>query len=46
MNSVFTSRLKNVLDPQIEIREIDRHINDSAFAEVAANLMNEMIRKK
>jgi len=45
MNSVFTSRLKNVLDPQIEIREIDFHINDSDFAEVAANLMDEMIRK-
>ncbi len=45
MNSVFTSRLKNVLDPQIEIREIDFHINDTDFAEAAANLMNEMIRK-
>jgi uncharacterized protein (UPF0261 family) len=45
MNSVLTSRLKNVLDPQIEIREIDFHINDTDFAEAAANLMNEMIRK-
>ena len=45
MNSLFTGRLKEVLDPQIEIREIDQHINDSAFAEVAANLMDEMIQK-
>ena len=44
MNSLFTSRLKEVLDPRIEIREIDRHINDSAFAEVAASLMDEMVR--
>ena len=46
MNSLFTGRLKEVLDPQIEIREIDRHINDSAFAEVAATLMDTMIGKK
>jgi uncharacterized protein (UPF0261 family) len=45
MNSFFTGRLKEVLDPQIEIREIDRHINDSAFAGAAANLMDEMIQK-
>ena len=44
MNSLFTGRLKEVLDHQIEIREIDRHINDSAFAEVKDNLMNEMIQ--
>ena len=46
MNSLFTGRLKEVLDPQIEIREIDRHINDSAFAEIAATLMDEMIISK
>jgi len=45
MNSFFISRLKEVLDSQIEIQEVDRHINDSAFAEVAANLMDEMIQK-
>jgi len=46
MNSLFTGRLKEVLDPQIEIRKIDRHINDSAFAEIAATLMDEMIISK
>jgi uncharacterized protein (UPF0261 family) len=45
MNSLFIIRLKEVLDSQIEIQEVDRHINDSAFAEVAANLMDEMIKK-
>jgi uncharacterized protein (UPF0261 family) len=46
MNSLFISRLKEILDPQIEIRKIDQHINDSAFAEVAATLMDEMIMSK
>jgi uncharacterized protein (UPF0261 family) len=44
MNSLFTGRLKKVLDPQIEIQEVDRHINDSGFAEIAAALMDEMIQ--
>jgi uncharacterized protein (UPF0261 family) len=46
MNSLFTGRLKEVLNPQIEIKEVDQHINDGAFARAAANLMNEMIQKK
>ena len=44
MNSVFTDRMKEALDPQIEIQEVDQHINDRAFAEVAANLMDEMVK--
>ena len=45
MNSLFTGRLKEVLDPLIEIQEVDQHINDSAFADAAAGLMNKMINK-
>ena len=45
MNLIFTGRLKEVLDPQIEIQEVDRHINDSAFGEIAATLMDAMIHK-
>ena len=45
MNLVFTRRIKEVLDPQIEILEVDRHINDSAFAQAAATLMDKMIQK-
>jgi len=45
INLVFTSRLKKILDPKIEIREVDQHINDVAFARAAANLMDEMIQK-
>jgi uncharacterized protein (UPF0261 family) len=44
MNLVFTDRLREVLDPQIEIQEMDQHINDSTFAEAAANLMDKMIK--
>ena len=33
------------LNPQIEIQEVDRHINDSGFAEIAATLMDNMIQK-
>ena len=46
MNSLFTGRLKEVLDPGIEIQEVDQHINDSAFAGVAASLMDKMIQNK
>jgi len=45
MNSLFTGRLKEVLNPQIEIQEVDQHINDGAFAQAAANLMDKMIQK-
>ena len=45
MNSMFIGRLKKVLDPQIEIQEMDQHINDGAFGQAAANLMDKMIKK-
>ena len=44
MNSMFIGRLKEVLDPQIEIQEMDQHINDGAFGQAAANLMDKMIK--
>ena len=43
-NSVFIRTLKEALNPQIEIQEVDYHINDSGFAAIAANLMNAMIQ--
>jgi uncharacterized protein (UPF0261 family) len=45
INSVFTNRLKKVLDPEIEIQEMDQHINDNAFADAAAGLIDKMIKK-
>ena len=46
MNQLFTQRLKQLLNPQIEIQEADHHINDAAFGEITANAMDEMIRSK
>jgi uncharacterized protein (UPF0261 family) len=45
MNLVFTRRIKEVLNPQIEIQEVDHHINDSAFADIAAKMMDEMVQE-
>ena len=44
MNRLFTQRLKQLLNPQIEIQEVDHHINDATFGEIAANIMDEMVR--
>jgi uncharacterized protein (UPF0261 family) len=45
MNSVFTRRLKEILNPRIEIREVNHHINDSDFGRIAAKMMDEMVRE-
>jgi uncharacterized protein (UPF0261 family) len=46
MNQFFTRRLKEKLDPQIHIQEADHHINDPAFAEIAAKMMDQMIQEQ
>jgi uncharacterized protein (UPF0261 family) len=46
MNMFFRQCLKNKLDHNIQITEVDHHINDPAFAEIAAQMMHQMIRKK
>ncbi len=45
MNQFFTRHLREKLDPQIDIQETDHHINDSAFAEIAADMMDQMIQE-
>ena len=45
MNRRFTQRLKQLLDPQIEIQEEDYHINDTAFGEIATKVMDEMVQR-
>ncbi|MEJ2099572.1 MAG: Tm-1-like ATP-binding domain-containing protein [Desulfobacterales bacterium] len=45
MNLFFTQRLREKLDQHIQITEVDHHINDAAFAEIAAQLMHQMIRE-
>jgi len=46
MNIFFTQRLREKLDHHIQITEVDHHINDAAFAEIAAQLMHQMIRER
>ena len=44
-NNFFVRQLKQELNPLLEIREADYHINDSAFARMAAEMMDAMVRK-
>ncbi|MEW5908374.1 MAG: Tm-1-like ATP-binding domain-containing protein [Thermodesulfobacteriota bacterium] len=44
MTSIFIERVRANLDSDIEIREIDFHINEKEFAEIAAEMMHRMIR--
>jgi uncharacterized protein (UPF0261 family) len=41
----FMKTLRHHLDPKAEIMEVDLHINDSSFAELAAKAMDKMIRR-
>jgi uncharacterized protein (UPF0261 family) len=43
-SSKFTQELKQNLDPQIEIEEVDFHINDPAFARIASTIMDHMLQ--
>ena len=45
-SKAFVKRLKEDLNPGIEIKEMDVHINDPAFAEAASALMDEMVKGK
>ena len=44
ISAVFTEKLEEMLDPRIEIRKEDYHINDQAFGLTAAEMMDEMIK--
>ena len=44
MNNLFVRLLKKELNPMLEIREADYHINDTAFARLAAEMMDAMVR--
>lgn len=41
----FMETLRQVLNPQVPIKEADLHINDPAFAVVASKIMDQMIRR-
>ena len=46
MNRLFVEYLRKRLNPQIQIQEVDHHINDSAFAAIAAQMMNQMTQEQ
>jgi uncharacterized protein (UPF0261 family) len=39
----FVGSLRQSLDPQISVREVDAHINDPAFAQAVAEALEEML---
>jgi len=45
MNELFIRKVKKELNPSVEIREADYHINDAAFARLAAEMMDAMVRQ-
>ena len=46
MNRFFTEYFKERLNPAIEFQDVDHHINDAAFGEIAAQMMDDMVREK
>jgi uncharacterized protein (UPF0261 family) len=46
MNRFFTEYLKERLDPEIEFQDVDHHINDAEFGEIAARVMDVMVGGK
>ncbi len=46
MNQFLTQQLRQKLDPQIDIQEADHHINDAAFAAIAAKIMDQMVQEQ
>lgn len=43
ISRAFTEWLKELLNPLIEVREVNYHINDAAFAQIAAGLITQML---
>ncbi len=44
-NQTFISELTSGLNPQIEIIEVDAHINDAAFADAVVSALDQMVHK-
>jgi uncharacterized protein (UPF0261 family) len=44
-NQVFIGELKRLLRPQIEVIEVDAHINEPEFAEAAVAALDETMRR-
>jgi uncharacterized protein (UPF0261 family) len=42
--AAFVRRIKETLDPRIEVQEAPLHINEAAFADLAAQIMDAMVK--
>jgi uncharacterized protein (UPF0261 family) len=43
INRAFSERLRALLNPRIELREVKHHINDPDFARIAADMITDMM---
>ncbi len=46
ISDAFIQRLKQDLNPQIQIREVELHINEPSFARLAAQTMDQMVQHR
>ncbi len=46
ISKAFIQKLMQDLDPRIDVQEINHHINDTPFAQIASRIMDEMIQAK
>ena len=46
ISDAFIQRLKQDLDPQIQIQEVELHINEPSFARLAAQTMDQMVQHR
>lgn len=44
MRDAFIREFRNAVDPGVEVRRVNAHINDSSFAETASDMMHDMLR--
>jgi uncharacterized protein (UPF0261 family) len=45
-NAVFVQEMKQLLDPRIEIVEVDAHINEPHFAQVVVDVFDDLMQKQ
>lgn len=44
LSEALVQEVKKKLDPQIEVKEVELHINDADFGKMAAKMMDEMLK--
>ncbi|MEW6351775.1 MAG: Tm-1-like ATP-binding domain-containing protein [Thermodesulfobacteriota bacterium] len=44
VNQVFVDEIRSLLDPRVEVIEVDAHINDDSFAHAAVNTLKTLMK--